>query len=265
METLEHFNAGRLDEAFSSATSEVKASPSDIGRRALLADLLCFSADYDRADKQLDAITKLEPNAMTVVSLTRQLIRAETWRQDFFLDGRTPEFLTQPCESAQQPIRASIAIREGEMSEAADLLAQVEEDRAAQACRAGEQEFDDIRDCDDLVAGVLEVLTSTGKYFWVPMDTIVELEPRPIERPRDLLWRQARLEVRDGPEGEVYLPALYAPMPAEAEPDMRLGRIVDFSEEAPVRGVGRRQFLLGDDAVSINDLPFLTFVSGQGA
>ncbi|MDG1048599.1 MAG: type VI secretion system accessory protein TagJ [Planctomycetota bacterium] len=259
MGTLELFNEGQLAAAITSATTEVKASPTDLGRRSLLADLLCFTADYDRADKQLEAISKLEPKAMTVVTLTRQLIRAETWRQDFYREGRTPEFLSTPTERVQLQLRASIALREGEQAEAADLLSRAEGEREAQPCSAEGQQHEDVRDFDDLVGGVLEIFTSTGKYYWVPMETVTELEPRPIERPRDLLWPRFRLEVKGGPEGEVYMPALYGPMPAEASEELLLGRVSEFSEADPVRGQGRRQFLLGDDAVSVNDVPFLQF------
>lgn len=264
MGTLELFNSGQLSEAIAAATTEVKANPTDIGRRSLLADLLCFTADYDRADKQLEAISKLEPNAMTVVSLTRQLIRAETWRQDFFREGRTPEFLATPSDGVQLQLRASIALREDERAEAAELLARAEEARDVQPCRSEGGEYDDIRDFDDLIGGVLEVLTSTGKYYWVPLETVIELEPRPIERPRDLLWPRFRLEVKDGPEGEVYMPALYGPMPDEAKEEVLLGRVSEFSEEDPARGLGRRQFLLGEDAVSVNELPFLQFEGRSG-
>lgn len=260
MTTIDLFNRGRLAEAIESATADVKATPSNVDLRALLADLLCFSGDYERADKQLEAITTLEPGAATVVSLTRQLVRAETWRHDFYREGRTPEFLTKPTESAKLRLRASIALREGERAEAAQLLAEAEEAREPVACNGDDgATYDDLRDCDDLVGGVLEVFTSTGKYYWVPIESVRELEPRPMERPRDLLWRRVRLEVEDGPEGEVYVPALYAPMPHDANEEMRLGRVTEFSETEPVRGLGRRQFLLGDDAVSVNDLPFLRF------
>lgn len=259
MQTLDLFNRGKLGEAIASATADVKSQPSNADLRALLADLLCFSAEYERADKHLEAITTLEPGAATVVSLTRQLVRAETWRQDFYVEGRTPEFLTAPSDTVKLQLRASIAMREGAKDEAAKLLAEVEETRKPVACTVGDQAYEDLRDCDDLVAGVFEIFTSTGKYYWVPLESVREIEPRPMERPRDLLWRRVRLEVEDGPEGEVYMPALYAPMPADANEETRLGRVTEFSETEPVRGRGRRQFLLGDDAIGVNDLPFLRF------
>lgn len=265
MESLEHFNQGQLGPAIDAATAAVKSAPTNADLRGTLADLLCFRADYERADKHLEAITTLAPGAGPVVALVRQLVRAEQWRQQFHTEGRTPEFLTQPTERIELQLKASIALREGQNEEAAKLLGQAEEMRTPLTVEAldGSASYDEFRDCDDLIGGVLEVFTSTGKYFWVPMETVRTLEPRPIERPRDLLWRRVGLDVEGGPEGEVYLPAMYAPMAEDAPDEVRLGRVSEFSESEPVRGLGRRLFLLGDDVAGINDLPALRVPQGD--
>lgn len=257
MTTLEHFNQGRLQDAIGEATSDVKAKPADPDRRALLADLLIFAGEYERADKHLEAVTTLSPGSVAVVSLVRQLVRAEQWRQQFHVEGRAPEFLDKPNERLQLQLRASIALREGAVDEATTLLAEAEEQRGKIACASGDHAYEDIRDCDDLLAGVFEVFTSTGKYYWIPMEDVKLLEPRPIERPRDLLWRRFHMDVDGGPEGEVYIPSLYAPMAVDATETVRLGRMTDFSESEPVRGTGRRLFLLGDDVVTIDEVPTL--------
>ncbi|MEM6672374.1 MAG: type VI secretion system accessory protein TagJ [Planctomycetota bacterium] len=265
MRAIELFNQGELDDAIDAAVAEVKAKPSDVDVRATLADLLCFARDFERADRQLDSIGKLSPGSAHVVSLFRQLVRAETWREDFFLRGRTPEFLSQPDDAVTLQMRASIALREGENGEASELLAAAEEARRPAPCAADDRTFEDIRDCDDLIAGVLELLTSTGKYFWVPFHAVKEIELRPVERPLDRLWRRARVEVEDGPDGEVYLPSIYAPLPADAPDPVRLGRVTEFTESDPIRGIGRRMFLLGEEGVSLDDLPTLRFEGASDA
>ena len=65
--------------------------------------------------------------------------------------------------------------------------------------------------------------------------------------------------VRDGPDGEVYLPSVYSgPAAAEAA---RLARITEWTggDGAPVRGVGQRTFLVGEEALPILDLKELRF------
>ena len=134
-----------------------------------------------------------------------------------------------------------------------ELLDQVEEQRPKVSGSCDGRPFQDLRDLDDLTSCVLEVLTSDGRYFWVPIADVVSIEFRDPSTPRDLLWRNVILTVRDGPEGEVFLPALYAGTEAEADDGLRLGRATEWKggDGTPVRGVGQRTFLVGDDSATI--------------
>src|SRR5262249_44059097 len=163
------------------------------GRRVFLGELLCFAGDFERADKQLDALGQLVPEAALGVALFRQLVRGEQARQQFFSEGRVPEFLGQPSALLQLHLQASICLREGKPADAAALLAQAEQQRTRPAGTCDGQAFDDFRDGDDLTAPVFEVLTSNGKYYWIPIEQVEWVELRPLERPRDLLWRRAHM------------------------------------------------------------------------
>lgn len=261
MNAQEHFQAGQLPEAVAAATAGVKANPSDAGARFLLSELLCFSGDYDRADKHLDAITDLDPGTLPVVSLMRQLIRADQARQQFFENGRLPEFLTEPSEDLRLRLQASIALRDGNQGEAARLVAQAEEVRKPVTGQCDGQSFDDFRDLDDLTSSFLEVLTSNGKYYWMPFSAIETMEFSPVARPRDLLWREARVSVREGPDGLIYLPALYSGSAKDADPQLRLGRATDWRGDAGalIRGVGQKMFLSGESERAILQIKSLAF------
>jgi type VI secretion system protein ImpE len=258
----EHFQAGRLQEAVVSALAEVKKNPTDIDRRGLLAELLCFVGDWERADKQIDTIGQQDPQAIVGLSLIRQLIRAETSRQECFTQGRPPELLGEAPPALRHALEAMAATRAGDAASAAALLAETEKLRIAVAGKSGNQPFDDFRDLDDVTASVFEVLTSTGKYFWIPIERVQLIEFHPPKRPRDLLWRQCEMSVEDGPSGDVYLPALYVPPAGELlEDQLRLGRGTDWSggDGAPMRGRGQRMFLVGDEAVPIMQLERVEF------
>ncbi len=251
------FRAGKIDEAIDAMNAEVRAHPSDPDRRAFLADLLCTVGNFERADIQLDAIAKVVPGSVPTVALVRQLIRAEQWRQQCFREGRVPEFLSLPGEPLQASLRALVALREGDVGTAAELLSAVEEQRRPLAGICNGAPFDDIRDVDDLSSSFFEVLTSTGKYYWIPMEHVIRVELRPLERARDLIWRRAGMEVRGGPDGEVFLPAIYAPAPTERAACM--GRVTEWSEVSPVRGTGLRTFLVGDEPLTLPEIRELTF------
>lgn len=260
MNAKEHYQAGRLTEAVAAASEEVKRHPTDLDRRGLLGELLCFVGELERADLQLDAMGHQDPQLAVGVSLFRQLIRAAQARAQFYAEGRLPEFLDRPCPRLQCHLQASIRLREGDVGEAARLLEEAEQQRMPLAGHCDGEAFEDLRDLDDLTASLFEVLTSTGKYYWIPMERVERIEFRPPERPRDLLWRRALMTVRDGPDGEVFLPTLYAGSHAESDDRLRLGRATDWrgGRDGPTRGVGQRMFLVGEEARGILELQEIT-------
>ncbi|WP_119459035.1 type VI secretion system accessory protein TagJ [Rhodospirillaceae bacterium SYSU D60014] len=256
----EHFEAGRLQEAIEAMNAEVKSHPTDANRRGFLAELLCFAGRFERADLQLDVLTDQDPKAAIGIALFRQLVRAELARRQFYSEGRLPEFLGQPSPLLQLHLQASIRLRENDAGDAAKLLAQAEDQRPAVGGICDGRAFEDMRDLDDLTAPFFEVLTSTGKYYWIPMDRVVSLEFRPPERPRDLIWRRAQMTVAEGPDGEVFLPAIYAGTD-DQEDRALLGRVTDWAggEGAPVRGIGQRGFLIGNESKTIMEISTIEF------
>src|SRR5262249_35872991 len=92
----DHLKAGGLNQAMPLMNDEVRKNPSDIDRRGRLAELLCMAGNIDRADTILDAIVSLDAGAAVGVALFRQLVRAEQARQQFYSEGRLPEFLRRP-------------------------------------------------------------------------------------------------------------------------------------------------------------------------
>ena len=266
MTPQELFKAGSLQEALAAATDEVKRHPTDTSRRGFLCELLCFAGDFQRADVLLDALSNQDPQAALGVSLFRQVLRAEQARQDFYKQGRLPEFLDLPEPHLKLHLEASILLREGKPKEAASLLEQAEEQRPSVSGTCDGTAFDDFRDIDDLTAGFFEILTSTGKYYWIPVERVELIEFRAAERPRDLLWRRAHTVVRGGPDGEVFFPALYGSTSAETDDRLRLGRMTDWrgGEGGPIRGIGQRMFVIGEEDRTIMELKELTFKGKEG-
>ena len=159
----------------------------------------------------------------------RQLIRADMARRQLFRDGRVPEFSSDPTEAQRLQLAALVALRANELAEAAKQAAAAEAARPRAPGFHNDTAFDDLRDADDLLAGNFEVLTTTGKYFWIPTERVLSAEFHPPKRPRDLIWRRASMSVAEGPDGDVYIPAIYAggraaDRPAAPGPGNRLDR-----------------------------------------
>jgi type VI secretion system protein ImpE len=244
----ELYQSGQLDEAIQAATEAVKRNPTDTSVRGLLVQLLCFAGELERADAQLNTIGVQQTEALLGVALIRQLIRAEQARQQFYSEGRLPEFLQDPPPHLKLHLEASIRVREGNLTEALSLVTQAEEQRPRVTGRCNGEAFEGLRDLDDLTSCFFETLTSNGKYYWVPFERIERVEFRKPEKPVDLLWRRCRMIVRQGPDGEVFLPSLYAGSASQSDNALRLGRATDWRDRdgEPVRGIGQRILLFGD-------------------
>src|SRR5215472_3515975 len=204
------FHAGRLDDAIAAAQASLRKTPTDLNARVLLGELLGFSGNLERADVVLDAASAIDPSTALVMAEFRQLIRADMARRQLFRDGRVPEFLADPTETQRLQLAALVAFRAGDLAEAMRQAEAAEQARPRTPGTHGDTAFDDLRDADDLLAGSFEVLTTTGKYFWIPTDRVQTLEFHAPKRPRDLLWRRASMSVAEGPDGDVYLPVVYA-------------------------------------------------------
>ena len=141
-----------------------------------------------------------------------------------------------------------------------ELLDRVEEQRPKVSGSCDGRPFQDLRDLDDLTSCVLEVLTSDGRYFWMPIADVVSIEFRdPSTRPRPALAE--RHPDRPGRAGGRGLP----PRPLRGHGGRggrriaaRPGDRMEGGDGTPVRGVGQRTFLVGDDAATILEIEALT-------
>jgi type VI secretion system protein ImpE len=257
----DYFRAGKLAEGLAAATAAVKKSPSDLGQRVLLAELLTFSGNLERADVILDAASQIDPSALTVVAEFRQLLRAEMARRQLYRDGRVPEFLGEPEPTEQASLAALVALRAGDPAEALAKAEEAETIRPRISGVMGKTSFDDFRDASDLHPGFIETLTSTGKYYWIPTSRIQTMMFHPPKRPRDLMWRRCSMAVTNGPDGDVYIPVTYFSEPDTTDDAHRLGRETSWSEDGngPIQGYGQRTFLVGEEALGIMDLQTLEF------
>jgi type VI secretion system protein ImpE len=261
------FEAGDLAAALAAATAAVRARPRDAGLRWLLAEMLAFSGEFERADRALDAVIEEQPSP--AVLEFRRLLRGAEVRRQVLAEGRPPKFQGDDATPAQHAaLRAATEARLGELAAASAAAAEAETLRAATPGRvetaAGHSmAFDDLRDVDDLFAPTLEALTTAGEYMWIPFERIESLEFEAARRPRDLLWRRTAITLKDGTEGVVYLPAIYPWSGAAPSQALLLGRETDWTGDGaaggPVRGVGQRVLLAGEEALPLRDIGMLRF------
>lgn len=260
MTASELYNAGKLQAAVDAQILEVKANAADPNRRLFLFELAAFAGDLDRARRQIDAVQYGEAERDSAVASYKKLLDAEVKRRRLFRDGLSPRFLLDPPQQVKLRLDAVNRLRENRPGEALELLLQANASAETIKGTLNGKAFEGFRDADDLFGTVLEAMAH-GEYFWVPIEQLDSVALNPPRFPRDLLWMPARITLKEGEHGEVFLPVLYPGSHEHPDEQVKLGRSNDWKQNdgGPVLGVGARTFLVGEDGVGIAEWRELQF------
>jgi type VI secretion system protein ImpE len=252
MSANEFFKNAELTRAIEAQTQAVKADPGDQGKRLFLFELLAFSGDLDRAQRQIDAVQYDDPLIEAAVQEYRRLLDAERARRQTFGLGTAPEFFQEPPLHVKIRLEAIQQLVSVKPAEARAELERADKQSPAVSGTCNGTAFDGLRDGDDRMASVLEVMAH-GHYYWVPFEQIQILTSQAPRTPRDLLWLPAQLELRDGTTGNVFLPCLYPGSQDAEDPLVKLGRQTDWVEDGPgpVIGLGRKTCQVGEEWMSV--------------
>jgi len=266
MSIKELFQQGDLQACLDATAEAVRNAPSDGEARFRFAELLCFNGQYERADKQLNAIQSADVTVVATINTFRRVLRAEYARTSFFEQGSLPEFVSPPDDILKEYLDASIDLRSGNPSGA---KAKIDEacGRVPQVCgTVNGQEFTGVRDLDDLIAPVLEVFTENGNYLWMGFDQIRSMTFKPPGNLFSLLWRTAKLEMCDDTVADVcFVPTRYVLSGQSDDIAVRLGRATNWSQDeaAPIRGVGQKVLQFGENAIPLLELKEVHISEGK--
>jgi len=256
----------KLDEsdlggAIAAAIEIVKKNPTNISARTFLFELSCFSGDWERAEKQLDAIGHQDPQAGLGTLIYRQNFKCERDRINLFEHSSPPEILSGLPDYARDLLRAVDLVRRGETSEAREVLDKVEDDRPAFPVEVNGESYPDFRDYNDLTMCVFEAFVK-DTYVWLPFEDVVSIEFLERKSLRDIFWPQAKVELVTGTNGEMFLPSLYVNSWKHGDDQVRLGRSVDWREVGDdiYVGEGSRLFRMGDKDLPLIDVKTIKFV-----
>ena len=221
----ELFREGKLAEATELLGVELRRNPTDAPRRTFLFELLCFSGEHDRAEKQLNVLAGASREAAMGALLYQAALNAERTRQEMFRTGAYP--------------------RNGPAAPVAGTL--------------NGQAFTSLADADPRIGARLEIFAA-GQYMWLPLEQIATVRMAPPKRLRDLLWAPA--VVRPGGRfralelGDVLLPVLAPLSWQHAETAVRLGRVTEWAEldDHTAVPMGQKLLLVDGDEFPILEL-----------
>lgn len=219
----ELFQAGRLEDAIESLGVGLRSNPTDAQRRVFLFELLCLTGNHERAEKQLDVLARNGPEAEMGTLLYRAALQADRLREHMFATGDFPAPLTAPARFT------------GTLNG---------------------QPFTTLEDADPRIGARLEVYAA-GRYLWLPLEHVASIRMGQPSRVRDLIWAPATLmtgpEFRELELGEVLLPVLTPGVSRHSDPNVRLGRLTEWTELPDGRQtpVGQKLLLVDDEEMPI--------------
>jgi type VI secretion system protein ImpE len=200
----ELFDEGKLNQAIEALGAELRDHPTDSQRRTFLFELLCFSGNWDRADKQLDVLAGSlgdksgNPQDRRMGALLyRAAIAAERTRHEMFAQ----------INSKKRDAAAELTPVSGTLNG---------------------KGFLEMEDADPRIGARLEVLAGES-YMWVPLEQIASITMEPPKKLRDLIWAPATVRTAEGFEGadlgEVLLPVISPFSGSHADDLVKLGRM----------------------------------------
>lgn len=251
---------GNLKGAVEAAIRLVKTNPTNVAARTFLFELSCFSGEWERAEKQLDAIGHQDANAAIGTLIYRQNFKCEQDRMNLFAHSSRPESAMPFPEYVEDLLRAIDAARTGDTAIARELLDKVEEERPAFSVTVNGEGFADFRDYNELTMCVFEVFVKDN-YVWIPFEQVESIEFLERKSLRDVYWPQAKVELTNGTNGEMFLPSLYANTWKHEDDRVRLGRSVDWRDVGNdvLIGEGSRVFWMSGKDKPLLDIKTIVF------
>ena len=242
MPAIDALRTGDLAQALADLQNEVRSSPDDPRHRVFLFQLLAVLGNWDRALAQLDVVRSLDPGALAMVRTYESVLQCEVFRQGVFAGERTPPILGDPepwiaklvealrlfgQAAITTPHRNCAPKRTTKRPLAADNLTIA----AGQDPDAGTTEaaFEWLADADSRLGPMLEAIVN-GRYYWVPMHRLKQVDIDPPEDLRDLVWLPAHFMLANGGEIVGMIPTRYAGSETHDDSQIRLARRTEWRE-----------------------------------
>jgi len=260
MDPKDLVKAGRLSEARNQLVQEVRSSPSDLGMRTLLFQVLSFGGEWSKAEQHLDAIVTQDLKREGGVQIYKNLIQGERERLEVAKLNRRPSFLPETPPYAETYFAACQKVMKKEIDEAAALMDQIDAQRPLLSGTVNGKRFEGFQDTDTLLSFFLEALVH-GRYIWIPFESVRELSVSPPNNFFDLLWIPARIATREGLTLSCYLPVLYPESFVHEDERIKLGRMTDWKSLGGSfsRGMGQHVYQIGDEDMALLEIREVLF------
>ena len=259
MTAEEYLKQGDINAALLQLQEQVKKQPANPELRVFLFQLLSVMGQWDRALTQLNVASELDDATLAMVSMYRQVIACEQFREQVFLGNKEPVIFGKPGEWLALLIQALKLTVQGENAKSQTLRSQAFESAPVTSGSIDGQEFQWIADSDPRLGPIMEAIVD-GRYLWVPIEnlqTIVIDEPLDL---RDVVWLPTHFTWSNGGESYGLIPSRY-PLSYQHDPLLALSRKTEWQDcgEDLFVGLGQRIWSTESNEYSVMDVRNVQF------
>ena len=230
------FEQGEVRAAQGALSEWLRSHPGDHLERTFLFELLCFSGDWDRAERQLSVLAKGDPQRELGATLYFSALHAERTRHNQAVNC-APDTNSNPPNSLPGTLNG--------------------------------RPFQSISDADPNIGARLEIFAA-GCYAWLALKHVAHIRFQAPRRLRDTLWANATVQTNASFRGaelrEVLVPVLYPFSWKASDESVWLGhKTVWTGEQDEARPFGQKMLLVDDEEIPLLDVRELAFTDGKVA
>jgi len=247
MSADELLREGKLREALAALQDQIRRDPSNAKLRIFLFQLLAVEGNWERSLTQLNVAAEMEPAALAMAQMYREAIRCELLRAEIFAGKRFPMVFGEPSEWMGLLLESLRLTAAGNHEAAGKLRAQAFDAAPATSGKIDDQPFEWMADGDLRLGPVMEAIVN-GRYYWIPIQNIQQID---IEEPtdlRDVVWTPVHFTWTNGGEMVGVIPTRYPGSESSDDDLIRLARKTDWVEVDPETFLGLGQRVLVTDA-----------------
>jgi len=220
---------------------------------------------WDRALTQLSLLPQLSPDTLLMARAGEAAIQCELQRKDVFQGKTLPTVFGEPDEWVGWLIRANQLGATGHVEEAGELRSKALDAAPAVSGTMNGQTFEWIADADPRLGPVLEAIID-GRYFWVPIHRISQLQIDPPKDLRDVVWCPAHFQWVNEGNAVGVIPTRYVGSDNPSDSAACLARKTDWIEgESGIHGIGQRVLVTDLAEYPILETRVITLNSQHGA
>src|SRR5690606_11854499 len=123
--------------------------------------------------------------------------------------GLTATLFSEPDAMFEALLALRLALKEQDMNAAVTAAGRLEALRQKAQFELNGETVTELRDLDDSLGGYLELFGTDGKFYLAKFTELDSLQLKKPESLLDLVWRRAEIVIKDGPQGEVFVPITY--------------------------------------------------------